>query len=103
MVDKTIELVSWRRINLADLCAWAVGSEVVQQGPGADGAFGRSPVTVEEACAIEPARHGIHVTIQHIAGAMSKWMIVSQDKALGFCAQLENGFQDVACGILLCP
>ena len=73
----------------------------MQQGPGTDGAFGRSAVTVKEACTIQPARHCIHVTIQHIAGAMSEWMMVSQNKAFGFCAQLENGFQDIAGGILL--
>ena len=43
------------------------------------------------------------MTIQHVAGAVRQWIMVGQDKAFCFGAQFENGFQDIARRVLLCP
>ena len=50
----------------------------------------------------EPTRHGIHVTIQHVTGAMRAWVIVSQNKAFRFVAQLADSLQNITCRILFC-
>ena len=103
VIHESIQLMSRRRVGLTDFCTWAVWAKVIEQSPGTDRSFGRTPMTMEKASAIQPTGHGIHMAIQHVTGPMCVRMIISQDKALHFCAQLECRFQNIASGILLCP
>ena len=43
------------------------------------------------------------MAIEHVTGAMCKWMIISQNKAFRFGAQLADSFQNIASRILFCP
>jgi predicted metal-dependent hydrolase len=43
-------------------------------------------MSVEKASAVQPTRHGVHVAIEHVTGAMGQWMLVSQNKAVRFGA-----------------
>jgi hypothetical protein len=60
-------------------------------------------MSVKKASAIQPTGHGIHVAIQHITGAMSLGMVVSQHKAIDLGTQFENCIQDRPNGIFLNP
>jgi len=58
---------------------------------------------MEETGAIQPTCHGIHMTIEHVAGAVSLRVGIGQGEAFGLGAQLEHGFLEIAGGVLLSP
>ena len=82
MINEAVEAMSRRLVGFGDLSPWAVRPEVVQQGPRADIAFGRSPMSMKGAAIVQPASHAIHVPVKHVAGAVGLRVFISQDKAL---------------------
>src|SRR3990172_5334015 len=88
---------------LTDFCTWAIWAEIVQQCPGSRRAFCRSPVSMKEASTVEPMRHGIHVSSQHIAGTMGLRMIICQGEAIHLGIQFEHCLKNITGHIFLCP
>ena len=60
-------------------------------------------MSVEEARACEPARHGLHMAIDHIAGAVGLGIIKGERKDIGFGTQLVDRFQSCAADVLAGP
>ena len=88
MVHEAIQPVGWRLVGFANLGTRAIRSEVMEQSPSPDGAFSRGPMAMEETRAIQPTCHGIHMTIEHVAGAVSLRVGIGQGEAFGLGAQL---------------
>ena len=96
MVNKAIELVSWRIVVLTNIGSRAVRPEVVQNGPSTDLLFSRRPVSMKEASTHEPAIHGVHMAIDHVAGAVGIREVESQEKRVLLGAELFNCFKGSA-------
>ena len=74
----------------------AVRPEGVQNGPRTDLQFGGRPVSVKEVGANEPAIHGVHMAIDHIAGAVGVREVEGQEKGILLGAELFDRFKSCA-------
>ena len=60
-------------------------------------------MTVKETGIRQPAVHRFHMAVNHIAGPISLWEVISQDKQVGFGPQFFNGLQGWARNGLASP
>jgi hypothetical protein len=65
----------------------------MKQGPSPNLQLGGGPVTVKEASGEEPAGHGVHLPVNHIAGPIGGWIVEGQQEKLGLGDQLWGGFE----------
>ena len=88
--------MSWRNEGLTNTGPRAVRPKVVQNGPRTDLLFGGRPVSVKEVSTNEPAIHGVHMAIDHVAGAVGIWEVEGQEKGVLLGAELLNRFKGCA-------
>ena len=77
--------------------------EIVKQGPSPEMILSRHQMPMKVMCSRQATVEGVHMAVKHIAGAIGLRMLKSQDKAVGFGAQLEDGFEGGASDVLFSP
>ena len=75
----------------------------MKQSPSSDLKFSRVPVTVKETGTVEPTSHRLHMTVNHIAGAVGIRVIKGQQEGIGLGTQFGNGNQGGPSQVLLSP
>lgn len=60
-------------------------------------------MTVEETRTAQPTRHRFHVTVNHVAGAVSVRVVKGQKEGIGFGTQLGNCLKGWSCDLRLTP
>jgi hypothetical protein len=98
MINPTIEPMSRGHELFGGLRARAIRAKVVKQSPGADTVFGAEQMTVITLTTVQIAAHGEYVAVNHIAGAVSGGVGISQGQGGSFGAQFQDCGQSGAIG-----
>ena len=64
-----------------------IGQKIMAQGPSADTPFSRDQMAIEILGVIEVTIQGVHMAVNHIAGAVSIRISISANEVRGFSAQ----------------
>ena len=65
----------------------------MEKRPGADAVLSGHEMTMKSMSSKEETVHVVHVTVDHVAGAVGIREVIGDDKGVGLEAELENSVQ----------